>query len=363
MSWLLHVDLDQFLAAVEFRRRPELRDRPLVVGSGAGDPERARAVVMCASYVAREHGVHAGQPLRAAARRCPDAVFLPADADECERASTQVMDVLRTFGPVEVLGWDEAFVGAGDADPVALAHAVLAAVPVATGLDCSVGVGDSRQRAKLATAFGKPRGVFRLDDGNWSATMDHRPVDALWGVGPRIAASLGELGIRTVADLAAADPDVLRARYGPTGGPRLGDLGRGGTDTGLVTEPREPRSRSRQTTFETDVDVTDAAENVSEWPRSRRTTQTRPLRHILLERRIAALAVELAGEVVAEHAVAKVLVTVRTASFWTRTRSRTLPEPTRDVAVLEAAARLVLSRFTITRPVRLVGVGLEFAPR
>jgi nucleotidyltransferase/DNA polymerase involved in DNA repair len=104
----LHVDLDQFIAAVEVLRRPELRGRPVVVG-GDGDPAK-RGVVSTASYEAREYGVHSGLPMRTAARRCPDAVFLPVDKPAYEAASAEVMVVLREVAPaVEVMGWDEAF--------------------------------------------------------------------------------------------------------------------------------------------------------------------------------------------------------------------------------------------------------------
>src|SRR5690242_12757228 len=106
--WVLHVDLDQFVAAVELLRRPELRGRPVVVG-GDGDPTK-RGVVSTASYEARAFGVTSGVPLRTAARRCPEAVFLPVDAEAYSAASAEVMEALRSFGgPVEVLGWDEAF--------------------------------------------------------------------------------------------------------------------------------------------------------------------------------------------------------------------------------------------------------------
>ncbi|MGH3367768.1 MAG: DNA polymerase IV, partial [Nocardioidaceae bacterium] len=106
-SWVLHVDMDQFLAAVEILRRPELAGRPVVVG-GRGDPTE-RAVVSTASYEAREFGIRSGMPLRAALRRCPDAVFLPVDFPVYEAASAQVMDTLRAFPGtvVELLGWDE----------------------------------------------------------------------------------------------------------------------------------------------------------------------------------------------------------------------------------------------------------------
>ena len=106
--WILHVDLDQYVAAVEIRRRPELRGLPVVVG-GSGDPTAARQVVSTASYEARAFGVHSGMPLRVAARKCPDAVFLPSDHHAYDEASAEVMAVLRSFGhPVEVWGWDEA---------------------------------------------------------------------------------------------------------------------------------------------------------------------------------------------------------------------------------------------------------------
>ena len=137
--WVLHVDLDQFLASVELRRHPELVGLPVIVG-GSGDPTEPRKVVTCASYEARAFGVHAGMPLRSAARRCPDATFLPADPAAYDAASVEVMGVLRDLGhPVEVWGWDEAYIGAGLADPAALAETIRAQIAAVTGLAASVG--------------------------------------------------------------------------------------------------------------------------------------------------------------------------------------------------------------------------------
>src|SRR4051794_16373324 len=155
---VLHVDLDQFIAAVEVLRRPELAGRPVVVG-GHGDPTR-RGVAATASYEARRYGIRSGMPLRTAARRCPDAVFLPADNAAYEAASETVMAVLREFGPtdgavVEVLGWDEAFVGAATDAPDDLARRIRDAVHTQTRLTCCVGIGDNLLRAKTATEFAK----------------------------------------------------------------------------------------------------------------------------------------------------------------------------------------------------------------
>ena len=111
MRRVFHMDLDEFIAAVEVLRHPELEGKPVVVG-GDGDPTK-RGVVSTANYVAREFGVHSAMPLRTAFRRCPDAVFLPVDAEAYLAASRQVMHVLRSIegAVVQVLGWDEAFMG------------------------------------------------------------------------------------------------------------------------------------------------------------------------------------------------------------------------------------------------------------
>src|ERR687895_853098 len=137
--WILHVDLDQFIAAVEVMRRPELRGRPVVVG-GSGDPSQRRAVVATASYEARAFGIRSGMPLRTAAKRCPDAVFLPADNAHYEEVSEEVMATLRDRPGVvvEVMGWDEAFVGAELDDPLSLAGAIRADVLARTRLRCSI---------------------------------------------------------------------------------------------------------------------------------------------------------------------------------------------------------------------------------
>ncbi len=145
-------------------------------------------------------------PLRTAARKCPDATFLPLDTDAYDEASEEVMNLLRDLGhPVEVWGWDEAYVGADVDRPFELAEQIREVIAAETGLSCSVGISDNKQRAKVATGFGKPAGIYQLTDENWMAVMGDREVDALWGVGPKTAKKLAGMGITTVADLAATD--------------------------------------------------------------------------------------------------------------------------------------------------------------
>lgn len=182
-----------------------------------------------ASYEARVFGVRSGMPLRAAAKRCPDAVFLATDHAAYEAASARVMEALRSFPVVvEVWGWDEAFSGARTDDPEALAGDMRRLVEGETGLSCSVGIGDTKQRAKIATGFAKPAGAYRLTEHNWMAVMGDRPADALWGIGRKTAQRLAELDIGTVADLAAADPAELAPHFGPRTGPWVHQLALGG---------------------------------------------------------------------------------------------------------------------------------------
>jgi DNA polymerase IV len=322
---------------VEVGRRPELRGRPVVVG-GRGDPTE-RAVVATASYAAREHGIRSGMPLRTAARLCPDAVFLPSDKPAYEAASERVMAALRSLGMVvEVLGWDEAFVGVRTHDPEAVADRVRRTIRAATGLESSVGIGDNKLRAKLATGFAKPAGVYRLTRENWEAVMFDRPTQALWGIGSRTARKLADAGIGTVGDLARADPADLARRLGPTMGPWYRVLAHGAGGTRVTDEPWVAKSRSRETTFQRNL--AEPAEIADQ---------------------VAVLARRVAEDVRAEGRPARrVGVKVRFAPFFTQTRSITLPAPTSEPAEIERAALDVLDRFEGGRPVRLLGVRAEF---
>jgi DNA polymerase-4 len=339
VKWVLHVDLDQFIAAVEVLRNPDLAGRPVVVG-GRGDPTE-RAVVATASYEAREFGVHSGIPLKLAVRRCPDAVFLAHDAPAYEAASASVMAVLRSFDAVvEVLGWDEAFLGVSTDEPLAYAREVQAAVLAETRLSCSVGVGDNKLRAKLATDFGKPAGVFQLTRENWFAVMGDRPTSALWGIGVKTARKLAELGYETVGELAAADENTLAARLGPRMGPWYRGLALGAGSAEVSGTPYVARSRSRETTFQENLTSPDE-----------------------IAAQVAALATRVAADVVAEgREAARVAVKIRFAPFFTHTRSMTLPSPTSDEGLLVKGALEVLGRFTMDRPIRLLGVRAEFTP-
>jgi nucleotidyltransferase/DNA polymerase involved in DNA repair len=362
--WVLHLDMDQFLASVEQLRHPELRGKPVVVG-GDGDPAK-RGVVSTASYEARELGVHSGQPLRTAAKRCPDCVFLPVDADAYNEVSARVMTVLRDTGcPVEVLGWDEAFLGVETADPEGFARGLMADVKAATELDCSVGIGDNKLQAKIATGFGKPAGVYRLTTASWYEVLGERSPDAIWGIGAKTTAKLAALGVTTVRQLASADPDRLAKEFGPTTGPWLVLLGNGLGETEVDPTPYVARSHGREVTYQ---------RNLADWAE--------------VTAQVSHLARQVAVEVT-DRPVARVVVKVRFAPFITVTHGAALPadgqlpfpaplpagpvpfrpaEPPPPGAdpwadTVEQAAQAALAKFTPGRAVRLLGVRAEFADK
>jgi DNA polymerase-4 len=343
--YVLHVDLDEFIAAVEVLRRPELTGRPVVVG-GTGDPS-LRGVVATASYAARAFGVRSGLPLRTALRRCPEAVFLPSDQPAYFAASAQVMEVLRESGAtVEVYGWDEAFLEINDDDPESFALALQDAIWARTRLSCSVGIGDNKLRAKLASGFATPAMVYRLTRDNWREVMDARPTGDLWGIGPKTARKLAErLRIRTVYELAVADPDGLAAVFGPTIGPWLGRIGRGVDPSPVSADPWVARSHSREETFQHDVgDPAELREHVV-----RLTAEV-----------LAGLEGSGARSAADLRPLVRIAVKVRFVPFDTHTHSVPLAEPTRDLGALTEAALAAFAKFGLTRKVRLLGVRADF---
>lgn len=337
--WVLHVDMDQFIAAVEVLRNPELVGKQVVVG-GRGDPTE-RGVVSTASYEARAFGVGSGMPLRVAAKKLPDAIFLPVDGEAYTEASNGVMEALRSLGVVvEVMGWDEAFLGVETDDPVEFAERVHDTVYEATSLHCSVGIGDNKLRAKIATDFGKPQGIYTLTSENWFDVMGDRTTDALWGIGKKTAKKLALLGITTVAELAATEDDVLAASFGPKTGPWIGTKGRGIDLSPVSAEPWIARSHSRETTFQDDLD---------DWK--------------LVTEEVRRLALRVRDDLLAENRMAvRVTLKVRYVPFETHTTTAPLVAPTFEPGVIADAAAALIDRLDHTRAVRLMGVRLEMTP-
>jgi DNA polymerase IV len=240
---------------------------------------------------------------------------------------------------VEGLGWDEAFVAA-PSEPLVVARDLQRRVLEATSLHCTVGIGQNKLQAKMATQFGKPAGVFQLRPEDWLPLFGERPTSAIWGIGPRIARRLAELDIHTVADLAAVPPAELVPHFGPSTGPWIASLGRGAWDSPVSDAPRVAVSRSREETFQVDL---------TSWP--------------AVVAALDALARSLMATVVADgRSVMRVFVKVRFVPFSTKIKGRKLPAPTTSADVVAACALELLDTFPTDRAVRLLGVRTEFTP-
>ncbi len=255
--------MDMFYVAVELRQRPELVGKPVVVGG-----DGSRGVVAAASYEARRFGVFSAMPAVRARRLCPHAVFLPGDMDLYVQVSSQVFDIFRDFTPlVEGLSLDEAFLDVTGAqrllgDGVEIAESIRKRVLDEVGLVCSVGVATSKFVAKLASKTAKPiadhegvrpgRGVVRIDEGNEREFIHGLKVEALWGVGPATLAKLQKLSIKTVADLAVMDVQLLKHLLGESHAQHLHELSNG-IDPRDVEPNTDSKSIGHEETFGKDI--------------------------------------------------------------------------------------------------------------
>ncbi len=334
---ILHLDMDAFFAAVELLRHPELRGRPVIVG-GSGDPMQ-RGVVSTASYEARKFGIHSAMPLRTAFHLCPQAAFLPVDYRTYEKESKKIKALLREFSSrIENMGIDEAFLDISyrRQPPEELARAIKARIHKETGLTCSIGIAPNKLLAKLASDMDKPDGLTLLNEKDVPSRVWPLPVRKLWGVGPKTEERLRAMGVTTIGDLARLPLATLVARLGRAHGAWLHQAARGIDNSPLVTF-REPKSLSRETTFQRDI------KNPA----------------LLVE-----VLTRLVGEAVARlkkqgYRCRTVTVKLRYADFETHQHAATLDRTTADPETIRRTARRCLARFPLEKRVRLIGVRLS----
>ena len=360
--FIAHLDMDAFYASVELLRYPELRGLPLVIGGrrrvdanvSLDDVPRlrnylGRGVITTATYEARAFGVHSGMGLMKAAKLAPDALVLPADFDEYRRYSRMFKDAVRVITPhIEDRGIDEIYIDLSDlvlphTDSWARARDVgaslQAAVREATGLSCSIGITPNKLLSKIASELGKPGGVTVLCDQDIAARVWPLAARKLNGIGPKATARLEALGIRTIGELAAADPAMLVEQFGRSYGAWMSAAANGRDERPVVTFS-EPKSISRETTFERDLHPVRDRETLSQ---------------IFTD-----LCVRVAADLERKGYVGKTVgLKLRYDNFKTVTRDCTMEEPTRDAAVIRRAAGSCLRRVALDRRIRLLGVRMS----
>jgi DNA polymerase-4 len=356
---IVHIDLDAFFCAVEELHNPSLHGKPFAVG---GRPDE-RGVVASCSYAARRFGVHSAMPMARALKLCPQLIVISSRHGEYSRISHQVMERLQRFTPLlEQISIDEAFLDVSDlpADGLAIAKQIQDTIHQELNLPCSLGVASNKLVAKIATDVGKaagkaaseaagraaehslasPNAITVVPPGKEAAFLAPLPVEALWGVGPKTAARLAELGVTTIGDLAHLQPVELKKLFGKNGQ----ELARRalGVDNRPIVTSYEIKSISQETTFARDIN---------------RQAEL----HATLQELSASVGARLRKS---DWCGSTVRLKIRWADFTTHTRQMTLSQPTdQDGQIYIAALHLFSKIWLQGRPVRLLGVGVSHLSR
>jgi DNA polymerase IV len=356
---IAHLDMDAFYASVELLRYPDLRGQAVVIGGGRrhqpvlradGSREYARlrdytgrGVITTSTYEARALGVHSGMGVMKAAALAPNAVLLPVDFDQYRTYSRMFKAAVREVAPVvEDRGIDEIYIdltnlpGAQLDAGRAIGQRLKQAVRDATGLSCSVGITPNKLLSKICSDLDKPDGLTLLAPDGLAARIWPLAARSVNGIGPKASEKLASLGIHTIGDVAAADPAWLVEHFGKSYGAWLHEMAHGRDERPVVTFS-EPKSISRETTFERDLHaVRDRAE---------------------LGRIFTELCVQLAGDLARKGYASRTIgIKLRFDDFSRVTRDLSLPAHTMDAQAIRRAAGLCLKRVDLTRRLRLLGV-------
>ena len=333
--WIMHIDMDAFYASVEQMDRPEFRGKPLIVGEGP------RSVVSAASYEARKFGIRSAMPIAKAKKLCPEGIYVPVRMKRYAEVSRKVMDALSGFSPViEQASVDEAYLDATGLErlfgkPEELARSVRKNVREATGLTCSVGMAPVKFLAKIASDINKPDGLKIIYPEEVAAFLRALPIGKIPGVGKRTLDIFNAMGIETGNDVLRFPREFWERRLGKAG---VGIWRRvQGIDPSVVEPYTDPKSESAEHTFAEDtLDL----ELLKTWL----------LRHA-----------ERVSAKVRTMGVKGRTVTLKLKfyDFQSVTRSRTLSAPTDSTNVLYEIAESLLDGFTLSKKVRLIGLGLS----
>jgi len=326
--------MDAFFAAVEEKRNPDLKGKPVVIG-GMGDPSQ-RGVVSTANYEARKYGVHSAMPLRTAFKLCPHAVFLPVDFEAYEAASRQFKTVLLNITSImEDVGIDEAYLDISDETDSneTIVENIKTGIYEKTGLTCSIGIAPNKLLAKIASDMKKPNGLTIFTGDDIESKLWPMPIRKLYGIGPKTEEHLKGMNIETIGHLAALPLDTLVERFGVSYGHYLYEAARGIDESPLITH-WEPKSFSREKTFQTDV---------KDWQTIART--------------IAELTKEVVSDLTGNgYSARTVTLKIRYSDFRTVTRGCSLGNATNSEGDVRKTAFACLKRIELTKRVRLVGV-------
>jgi len=347
--------MDAFFASVELLRYPELRGQAVVVGGRSShQPQRqpdgthrfsrlrdyvGRGVSTTSTYEARALGVFSGMGLMKSARLAPDAILLPANFDAYRDCSRRFKAAVAGIAPlIEDRGIDEIYIDFSDIPEATefLARRIKQAVFAATGLSCSIGIAPNKLLAKICSDLDKPGGITVLRHDEIADRIWPLAAKKINGIGPKSAQHLARLGINTIGELAATSVEILVNQFGRSTGAWLHCAAHGLDDRPLVTES-EPKSISRESTFERDLHARHDRDELS---------------GIFTD-----LCTRVADDLKRKgYACQTVGIKLRYADFHAVTRDLTLPAHVSDPIQIRKAAGECLKRVELTQRIRLLGV-------
>ena len=359
---IAHLDMDAFYASVELLRYPELKGQPVVIGGRSAhqptteaDGTRrfallrdyvGRGVVTTSTYEARKLGVFSAMGMMKAAKLAPDAVLLPADFDAYRHYSRLFKQAVAGIAPdIEDRGIDEIYFDLSQHTEASqpLAQRIKDAVKAATGLTCSIGIAPNKLLAKICSELDKPDGITLLTMADLESRIWPMGVRKINGIGPKAGEKLAGLGIETIGDLAQRSLMELQSQFGRSYGEWLYQVARGLDERPVVTWS-EPKSISRETTFERDLHAKRDREQLSD-------IFTR-----LCER--------VAGDLQRKGYVGRTIgIKLRYEDFKTVTRDVSLPVATDDASAIRRAAGECLRRVPLEQRIRLLGVRVSALSR
>ncbi len=352
---IAHLDMDAFFASVELLRYPELRGLPVVIGGRTmhqpttqADGSRhfyklreyvGRGVITTSTYEARALGIFSAMGMMKAAQLAPDAILLPTDFDSYRHYSRLFKAAVARIAPeIEGAGIDEIYIDLTNLpdDTRVLAQRIKQAVRDATGLTCSIGITPNKLLSKIASDLDKPDGITILAMPDIPDRIWPLSVRKINGIGPKATNKLASLGITSIAELAQTAVSFLRNHFSASYAIWLHEVSHGIDNRPVITHA-EPKSISRETTFEQDLH-----------PRHDRPT---------LSDAFTALCTRVAADLQRKGYVGRTIgIKLRFEDFHTVTRDFTFAIPTADPVAIRRAAGECLRRVTLKKKLRLLGV-------
>ena len=328
---IVHLDMDAFFVNVHILENSEDKGIPLAVGGKPGQ----RGVIASASYEAREKGVRSAMPSSQALKLCPELKLVSSNRPMIRSCSSKIMGILARYGTLERMSVDEAFVDLSlQKNPSALVQTILKRIKSETDLPASAGLATSKLVAKIASDFDKPEGFTVVEPGTESKFLAPLEIRKIYGIGPKTASLLNNLGVKTCTDLVSIDIQKLQPIFGQYS-VKLKNKAKGIDTRPVDPSPWIAKQQGTENTFEKDITDKETVESAL---------------------------FELCNEVSESidrmgRSARTITIKLRWSDFTTITRQKTVPgEIYKSKDIYKTAKTLLYENWKPGKPIRLMGV-------